>query len=383
MIPFDKPTLTGKEIRYIEDVNAKGIHIGQSEYTAKCEQWISGRYGGARVQMTFSGTTALEVACQLLDLKPGDEIIVPAYSFPSCANAIIRAGGLPVITDIELETAGLSPEAVLACLTARTKAIMCIHYAGIDCRVKELRRIADEHGVVLIEDAAQAFLSATGGQMLGTWGNLSTLSFNSKKTIHCGQGGAIVINDASYFKRAEILRDRGTNRAQFLAGEVDEYSWQEPGTSFSPSELNMAFLYAQLEAGESIVQRTREIFFRYAAALEPLASAGLCTLPGVAEKHGHNGSLFYLLLPDLSQRQELIAYLKQNAIIAQFHFVPLHLGEGRKFTKIPFFPSQSQELYERLVRLPLFHAMSDAEVDYVAKHVAHFFSDRTAKIKKS
>ena len=241
----------------------------------------------------------------------------------------------------------------------------------------------DEHGVALIEDAAQAFLSATGGQMLGTWGNLSTLSFNSKKTIHCGQGGAIVINDASYFKRAEILRDRGTNRAQFLAGEVDEYSWQEPGTSFSPSELNMAFLYAQLEAGESIVQRTREIFFRYAAALEPLASAGLCTLPGVAEKHGHNGSLFYLLLPDLSQRQELIAYLKQNAIIAQFHFVPLHLGEGRKFTKIPFFPSQSQELYERLVRLPLFHAMSDAEVDYVAKHVAHFLSDRTAKIKKS
>lgn len=370
-------------MRYIEDVNAKGIHIGQAEYTRKCERWISERYSGARIEMTFSGTTALEAACSLLDLTAGGEVILPAYSFPSCVNAIIRAGGVPVLADIELETGGLSPDSVLACLTPRTRAIMCIHYAGIPCRVKDLRRIADDHKLVLIEDAAQAFLSHLDGRMLGTWGNLSTLSFNSKKTIHCGQGGAIVINDAAYHDRADVLRDRGTNRVQFLAGGVPEYSWQAPGTSFSPSELNMAFLFAQLEAANGIVRRTREIFFRYAAALTPLASAGICMLPEITENQGHNGSLFYLLVANIAERDALIAYLSNSEITAQFHFVPLHLGEGRKYTKISALPRQSQLFYERLVRLPLFHAMTDAEVDCVSVLVLQFFSERASKIKKS
>ncbi|MBL8035341.1 MAG: dTDP-4-amino-4,6-dideoxygalactose transaminase [Leptospiraceae bacterium] len=373
LIPFDKPTITGDELRFMADVHERGLHLGQGEYTRFCESWISERYGNKTAFLTFSGTTALEVIFSLLDLQPGDEVILPSYSFPSCANAVLRAGGVPVLADIESDTLGLDPESVRLCLSERTKVVLCIHYAGLPCKIDELDSLCATNNITLVEDCAQAFLSSTRGRMLGSFGTLAMLSFSTKKLIHCGQGGAILLNDDRYLARAEILRDRGTNRADFLAGRVPAYSWQAAGTSFSPSELNAAFLKAQLLHSAAVIGRARKIFQRYLHSLAALEKSGLCKIPPAGDAIEHNGSLFYLVARNQTERDQLIRFLAQSQIVAQFHFVPLHLSNGRRLTRTPLPLPVTEQIYAGLVRLPLYDSMSDNEVDAVIGKIFEFY----------
>lgn len=368
-IPFDKPTQTGTELKYIADVIAKGIELGQGEYTNRAERWLAGHYGTENVMLTFSGTTALEAMFTLAKLAEGDEVILPSYAFPSCANAILRAGGVPVLADISPVSLGLSPESVLNAISPRTKAILALHYAGLPAEIEALAGIARERKIILCEDAAQAFLSSLSGRPLGSFGAMAILSFSTKKNIQCGQGGALILNDPSYLEAAELLRDRGTNRAAFFSGRVKEYSWQAAGTSFSPSEINAAFLCAQLEACREIVARLNTLYLRYEKQLLPLAENGLLKLPVLDARVDHNASIFYVLTRNIQERDKLLSDLNRRQVAAQFHFVPLHLGPGSALARIPAYPTESQRIYERLVRLPLFYSMRDDEVDYVCEKV--------------
>jgi len=372
-IPFDRPTHTGKEIEYLADVIARGIELGPSIYSRRCETWLSERYENARVMLTYSGTTALETMFSLAQLKSDDEVILPSYAFPSCANAILRAGATPVLADIDSNTLALSVASVLKALTPKTKAILVLHYAGIPADIEDLAALAREKGLLLFEDAAQGFLTKISGRYLGTYGDMAILSFSTKKTIQCGQGGALILNNHSYIAPAEILRDRGTNRQDFFLGKVKEYSWQDIGTSFSPSELNAAFLWGQLESADEIVARMRHLCYSYRDKLMPLQSRGLIRLPNLGDNVDYNGSMVYILTQDISQRDKLLTNLSGQDIKAQFHFVPLHLGSGSRMVLIPEYPAQSQNIYERLVRLPLYSTMTEQEVEYVCAKVSDFF----------
>lgn len=374
-IPFNKPFTIGPELEYITDAVARGHLSGDGHYTKLCHRWLEQRLGTRRALLTHSCTAALEMAAILCDIQPGDEVIMPSYTFVSTANAFVLRGGVPVFVDIRPDTLNLDEKLIEAAITPKTRAIVPVHYAGLACEMDAIMDIARRHRLVVVEDAAQAVLSDYKGRRPGAIGHLGCLSFHETKNVISGEGGALLINDPALIERAEVIREKGTNRSKFFRGEVDKYTWVDIGSSFLPSELIGAFLWAQLERAEEIIARRRQLCAIYREALGDLASAGLITLPA-PEPAGTagNGHMFYLLTPDAASRCALLVHLKAAGVHAVFHYVPLHASPaGRRFGRAAGALPVTENLADRLVRLPLYYNLGEDEARGIAGHVRGFF----------
>jgi dTDP-4-amino-4,6-dideoxygalactose transaminase len=372
-IPFNKPFIIGRELALIADAVAQGHLSGDGPYTRLCHRWFEEHLGCRKALLTHSCTAALEMAAILCDIQPGDEVILPSYTFVSTANAFALRGAVPVFVDIRPDTLNIDEKLVEAAITPKTKAIVPVHYAGVACEMDAIMDIARRHKLLVVEDAAQALLSTYKGKAVGTIGHFGCLSFHETKNIISGEGGALLINDERFVERAEIIREKGTNRSQFFRGEVDKYTWVDIGSSYLPSELVSAFLYAQLErAGEITSQRCR-ICSAYAEQLAPLEQAGKLRLPHFdADSNGH---MFYILLDSLATRTALIAHLKAQGIHPVFHYVPLHSSPaGRKYGRVSGGMAVTDDLSERLLRLPLHYEMSDDDVARISAAIGQFFA---------
>jgi dTDP-4-amino-4,6-dideoxygalactose transaminase len=368
-IPFNKPYLHGRELVYIAEAVASGKISGDGTFTKRCHRFFEQRWGIGKALLTTSCSDALEMTALLLDIGPGDEVIVPAFTFVSSANAFALRGARIVFADSQPHHPNICPRAVEALVTPRTRAIVVVHYAGIACDMDPILDVARRHGIAVIEDAAQAIDSYHRGRALGTLGTFGTFSFHETKNIISGEGGLLAVNDPAYSARAEIIREKGTNRSAFFRGEVDKYGWVDLGSSFLPSDIIAAYLWAQLEHLETIQARRLAIWHRYRQALEPELPALGLQLPQVAEWATNNAHIFYLVTRDLDQRSRLIADLKAKGILAVFHYLSLHSS--------PYFRERhdgrpmpcSDRFTDCLVRLPLYYEMSDADVDRVAEAV--------------
>lgn len=354
MIPFNRPYLTGLEFSRMAEAHAAGQLSGNGQFTKQCEAMISRLTQSPQALLTHSCTAALEMAALLADLGPGDEVIMPSYTFTSTANAFVLRGAVPVFVDIRGDTLNIDETRVEAAITPRTRAIVAVHYAGVACDMPTLARIADAHGLLLIEDAAQALMSRQGERPLGGIGQLGCLSFHETKNIICGEGGALLINDPRFAARAEILRDKGTNRSQFVRGEVDRYTWCDIGSSYGPGELVAAFLAPQLEAAHAITQRRLDLWHAYHEALAPHEHAGRLRRPVVPSGATHNAHMYHVLLPRSIDRASVIQGMRERGAQAVFHYVPLHSSaagrrHGRAHGELPV----TDDLSARLLRLPL------------------------------
>ena len=330
-IPFNKPYMTGRELQYMADAHSLGHLAGDGSFTKKCDAWLEQHTGTSRALLTHSCTAALEMAAMLADLEPGDEIIMPSYTFVSTANAFVRQGGIPVFVDIRSDTLNIDETKIEAAITPRTRVIVPVHYAGVSCEMNVIMDIANRHNLLVIEDAAQAIFAGYHDQKPGAIGHLGTLSFHETKNIISGEGGALLVNDKSLVQRAEIIREKGTNRKAFYRGEVDKYSWVDVGSSYLPSDLIAAFLWAQINEAENITNRRLKIWETYHEAFADAEKRGLCRRPVVPKHCRHNAHMYYLLLPTMEQRDLLIARLKKQNIHCVFHYVPLHNSEmGKK-----------------------------------------------------
>ncbi len=371
MIPFNKPYMTGRELEYITSAHEKGHLAGDGAFTKKCHSWFEEKLGAKKALLTHSCTAALEMAAILCDLKAGDEVIMPSYTFVSTANAFVLRGAVPVFVDIREDNLNIDEKRIEAAITEKTRAIVAVHYAGVACEMDEIMAIADRHGLLVVEDAAQALLSTWKGKYLGTIGHFGCLSFHETKNIISGEGGALLVNDRRFCERAEIVREKGTNRSQFFRGQVDKYTWVDIGSSYLPSELIGAFLYAQLENCGEIIEKRRSICARYDELLGDLETAGHFRM---SEHSAGNGHMFYLILKNLEERTLLIGHLKAAGIMAVFHYVPLHSSPaGRKYARVHGAMSFTEDLSDRLVRLPVFHDLSDLEIVRVAAAIRSFF----------
>jgi dTDP-4-amino-4,6-dideoxygalactose transaminase len=365
-IPFNRPHATGREFDYVREAIENGHLAGSGPFTDRCRRWLRERIGSDHVLLTHSCTAALEMAVMLLDVGPGDEVVMPSFTFVSTATAVVVRGGTPVFVDVRPDTLNIDEERVREAITPATKAVLIVHYAGVGCAMSELSAIADETGVALVEDAAHGILATYEGRPLGGFGPLAALSFHETKNVHCGEGGALLINDPTFRERAEILLDKGTNRQRFFRGQVDKYTWVDVGSSYAPSEINAAFLWAQLEDAEEITARRLAIWSRYHEAFAGLEERGIARRPVTPAGCVHNAHMYYLLLPDLDSRTQLIAELKESGIHAVFHYVPLHSSEaGRRYGRAAGDLTVTDDASERLVRLPLWPGMTDNEVERV------------------
>ncbi len=367
-IPFNVPYYTGREIKLIEDVFARGQVCGDGYYTQLVSDLLRSKFGAKKALLTTSATHALELAALLLELKPGDEVIMPSFTFPSTANAVLLRGATPVFVEIDLETLNIDPKAVAARITQQTKAIIPVHYGGISCKMDELMALADLRGIMVIEDAAQAVNASYQGRYLGTWGQFGCFSFHGTKNFSCGEGGAILLNteDPTIFKRADILIQKGTNRKQFLQGEVAKYCWVDQGSSYTPSEILMAVLYAQLEAMEEITARRQEIHQRYSDGLQSFVTQGAIRISAIPPNCQSNYHLFYIILESESLRDRVKRELGEKGIASAFHYVPLHSSAmGQSLGYAPADLPVTEDLSRRLLRLPLSTGMTEAEVEYV------------------
>jgi dTDP-4-amino-4,6-dideoxygalactose transaminase len=372
-IPFNKPFIIGRELSLIADAVAQGHLSGDGAYTRLCHRWFEEKLGCRKALLTHSCTGALEMAAILCDIQPGDEVILPSYTFVSTANAFVLRGAVPVFVDIRPDTLNIDESLIEAAITAKTKAIVPVHYAGVPCEMQRIMAIAAQHDLLVVEDAAQALLSTYQGQALGSIGHFGCLSFHETKNIISGEGGALLINDARFAERAEIIREKGTNRSQFFRGEVDKYTWVDIGSSYLPSELVSAFLYAQLEHADEIVAKRRSLCTAYATRLAGLQQAGHFRMAAFDEDS--NGHLFYILLDSLDTRSRLIAYLKKQDIHPVFHYVPLHSSPaGRRYGREGSAMHVTNDLSERLLRLPLFYEMSEDEIARVCIAIGEFFA---------
>lgn len=375
-IPFNKPFLTGKETQYIEQAVALGQLSGDGAFTKKCHQFFETRYGFGKTLLTTSCTDALEMCALLIDTKEGDEIIMPAYTFVSTANAFVLRGAKIVFADSEPLTPNIDATKIEALITPNTKAIVLVHYAGIACNMEAIMQIANKHGLFVIEDAAHSIDSYYQEQALGGIGHLAAFSFHETKNVIAGEGGMLVVNDAQFVKRAEIIREKGTNRTAFFRGETSLYEWVDIGSSFLPSELTSAFLFAQLEQIESIQEKRISLWNQYYEQLAVLERMGLLKLPFLPEYGYRNGHLFYLLCPDNITRNQLISYLRNKGVHAVFHYLSLHQSpyyqkkhDGRSLPMSDYYS-------DCLLRLPLFYELSFAEVDYICEQVITFFKNK-------
>lgn len=372
-IPFNKPWLNGKELYYIANVIQAGHASGDGTYTRKCHALIEQALGVSRVLLTTSCTDALEMAALLLEIKPGDEVIIPSFTFVSTANAFVLRGARPVFADIRPDTLNLDESRLEALITPRTRAIVPVHYAGVGCEMDAILEIARRHQVAVVEDNAHGLFGRYRGRYLGTFGALATQSFHETKNFTCGEGGALLINDTQYIERAEIIREKGTNRSRFFRGQVDKYTWVDLGSSFLPSDLLAAYLYAQLEAREQIQAMRRRVWVYYYENLSDWAAergVQLPTIPVYCEQPYH---MFYLLLPSHQQRQALIAHLKAHGILSVFHYLPLHLSDmGRQFGGQVGDCPVTEDVSDRLLRLPFYNELSETEQAEVVKVIQNW-----------
>lgn len=361
-IPFNKPYMTGKELWYIAQAHAEGHLAGDGAFTKKCHSWLESKTGVKRALLTHSCTGALEMAAILVDIQPGDEVIMPSYTFVSTANAFALRGAVPVFVDIRTDTLNIDETKIEAAITEKTRAIVPVHYAGVACEMDSIMDIAQRHGLWVIEDAAQGVMSTYKGRPLGSIGHLGAFSFHETKNIISGEGGALLVNDPTLAERAEIIREKGTNRSQFFRGQVDKYTWVDIGSSYLPGEIIAAFLWAQMEEAEPITQRRLAIWEVYHHAFAELEALGYFRRPIIPEQCAHNAHMYYLLLPDLDARTAFIQQMKVQGISCVFHYVPLDSApKGRTVGRSAHDLLNTRELAERLVRLPLWLGLEDSQ----------------------
>ncbi|MBD2783169.1 dTDP-4-amino-4,6-dideoxygalactose transaminase [Xenorhabdus sp. DI] len=376
MIPFNKPPVVGTELEYMQQAMASGKLCGDGEFTQRCEAWMEQRFSCPKVLLTPSCTASLEMAAMLLDIQPGDEVIMPSYTFVSTSNAFVLRGATIVFVDIRPDTMNIDENKIEAAITEKTRAIVPVHYAGVACEMDTIMALAEKYRLFVVEDAAQGVMSTYKGRALGTIGHIGCFSFHETKNYSAGgEGGATLINDKSMIARAEIIREKGTNRSQFFRGQVDKYTWRDIGSSYLLSDLQAAYLWGQLELAEKINQRRLTLWNNYYQALKPLADAGHLTLPIVPEGLEHNAHMFYIKLKDVEERATFNHYMKENGILSVFHYVALHTspaGEkcGRFHGEDRFTTRES----DRLVRLPMFYNITDAEQQVVIDRIKEFFA---------
>jgi dTDP-4-amino-4,6-dideoxygalactose transaminase len=365
MIPFNRPHLTGREFTYISEAVAAGQLAGNGRFTRRCHEWLERELGCGRALLTHSCTAALEMAALLLDLVPGDEIIMPSFTFVSTANAFVLRGARPVFVDIRPDTLNIDERLIEAAITDRTRAIVPVHYGGVACDMDAIMDIARRHDLTVVEDAAQGFLARYRNRPLASIGHLAALSFHETKNVISGEGGALLINDDRFRARAEIIWEKGTNRSQFLRGEVSRYSWVDIGSSFLPGELIAAFLWAQLESAREMTGERIRLWNQYASGCAALHSLGV-RCPVVPDSASHNAHLFYLLLPAAISRGDVLADLNSRGINAIFHYVPLHDSvAGRRYARIASRMDATTDLSSRLIRLPLWIGLKTSEIEMV------------------
>jgi dTDP-4-amino-4,6-dideoxygalactose transaminase len=363
-IPLNRPRVVGRELQYIEQALRSDHRHGSGQFTRLCQDWIGRWAGGGRVFLTQSCTAALEMAALLADLQPGDEILMPSYTFVSTANAFVLRGAVPVFVDIDPNTQNICPAEVEKAITAKTRAVVTVHYGGVGCDLPALCDIARRHDLMVIEDAAQAFMSYRDSRPLGSYGAVAAFSFHDSKNISSGEGGALIINDENLVRRAEILWEKGTNRSQFMRNEVGKYTWIDVGSSFLPSETTAAFLLAQLEEAEAITEARRRIWNYYQSAFAPVANhVRLAVLPDDCRSNGH---IFYMILPNRGQRDAFIEGMRVQNIATPFHYVPLHSSPGgQRFGRSSGNMKNTDFAGDGLVRLPLFATLSENEIERV------------------
>jgi len=374
-IGFNRPALAGNEFEYIRQAVLNTHTSGDGSFTRRCHTWLETALGSPKALLTHSCTAALEMAAILFDLGPGDEVIMPSFTFVSTANAVVLRGATPVFVDIRPDTLNLDEGLIEAAITPHTKAIFVVHYAGVGCAMDRIMAIAERYGLLVAEDAAQGLLSRYRGRPLGAIGHLAAVSFHETKNVISGEGGALIVNDVRFIGRAEVIREKGTNRSSFLRGDVGKYTWVDLGSSYLPSDLVAAFLLAQLEQAECLFTERRELWARYHEGFAQAEALGLCRRPIVPEDCEHNGHIYYLLLPDAVSRDDLIAGLKNEGIEAVFHYIPLHNAPaGLRFGRCSGTLRQTEDLAGRLLRLPLWYGMTgepNQVVDAVLSRLGH------------
>lgn len=379
MISFNIPPYVGNEIEYVKQAIEAHKICGDGQFTKKCNAWLEERFGARKVLLTTSGTSALDMAALLCELQPGDEVILPSYTFSSTATAFAIYGAKLVFVDIRPDTMNIDETKIEAAITEKTKVIVAMHYAGVACEMDTIMDIAKRHNLKVVEDAAQGVMSTYKGQYLGTIGDFGCYSFHETKNYSMGEGGAIVINNPEYVERAEILREKGTNRARFFRGQVDKYTWVDIGDSFLPSEMNAAYLWAQLEKADEINENRIASWNAYYEAFKPLADGGVFEIPTVPKECVHNAHMFYIKCKDLAERTAFISYMKEHGIGCVFHYIPLHsapagLIYGRFCGEDVYTTRES----ERLVRLPMYYGMSEQDLNAVILNCKQFFGEAGA-----
>ena len=363
MIPFNKPYLLGNELALIEEANSSHQLAGDGPLTKECHDWLSNNIQAKKTLLTHSCTAALEMTAMLINIQPGDEIIMPSYTFVSTANAFVLRGGVPVFIDIGEDTLNIDENLIEHAITHKTKAIVVVHYAGVACEMDPLLDIANKYNLFLVEDAAQGIMASYKGRPLGSMGDFGCLSFHETKNIHCGEGGALLINDEKYIDRAEIIREKGTNRSQFFRGRIDKYRWVDIGSSYLPGELTAAFLAAQLEDADKITQQRLRIWNRYHEIFVNLEKSGKLRRPIIPDECQHNGHIYYLLLDQKYDRDTVLKKMSSKGVNAVFHYQPLHSSPaGLKYCKTPNYLPITEDISERLIRLPMWIGFEEHEL---------------------
>ncbi len=374
MINFNVPPYTGKEMDYIKVAVENQKICGDGQFTKKCNEWIEQKTGTKKCLLTTSCTHATELAALLADIKPGDEVIMPSYTFVSTADAFVLRGAVPVFVDIRKDTMNIDETKIEDAITEKTRAIVPVHYAGVACEMDTIMDIAKRYNLVVIEDAAQGIMSTYKGKALGTFGEFGCFSFHETKNYSMGEGGALLIRDEKYIEDAEIIREKGTNRSKYFRGQIDKYTWVNYGSSYLPSDMNAAYLYAQLEMAEEINDKRLALWQRYYDNLTPLMEEGKIELPYIPKECEHNGHMFFFKTADLEERSRLIAFLKEKGILAVFHYIPLHSAPaGQRFGRFHGEDVYTTKESERLLRLPMYYKLSLEEVDYISEQVKLFY----------
>lgn len=374
MIKFNVPPFIGDEITNIQKAIDSQKICGDGRFTKSCNIWMEERFNANKVLLTTSCTHALEMAAILADIKPGDEVIMPSYTFVSTADAFVQRGATIVFVDIRPDTMNIDENLIEDAITDKTKAIVVVHYAGVSCEMDTITDIAKRHNLFVVEDAAQGVMSTYKGKALGTIGDFGCYSFHETKNYSMGEGGAILIKDDKYIEKAEITREKGTNRSQFFRGQIDKYKWVDYGSSYLPSELNAAYLYAQLKNADKINENRLNSWNLYYDLLKPLADEGFIELPHIPEGCEHNAHMFYIKAKDLEERTKLIKFMKDNEISLAFHYIPLHSAPaGLKFGRFHGEDVYTTKESDRLVRLPMYYGLSTEEIQYVVKYIKKFY----------
>lgn len=377
MIHFNVPPFVGTEFKYMHEAVENHKICGDGPFTKKCDEWLENRFKAERVMLTTSGSTALDMAALLCGIKPGDEVILPSFTFSSTANSFVLAGATLVFVDIRPDTMNIDEMKIEAAITEKTKVICPVHYAGVACEMDAIMDIAKRHQLMVVEDAAQGVMSTYKGKALGTIGDFGCYSFHETKNYSMGEGGAIVINNPAYIEKAEILREKGTNRSKFFRGQVAKYNWVDFGDSYLQSDLNAAYLWAQLEVADEINENRLASWNRYYEAFKPLADKGILELPTVPAGCVHNAHMFYLKCKDLETRQAYIQFMKENDILCVFHYVPLHSAPaGLKFGRFAGEDEHTTPDSDRLVRLPMYYNLAEEDIQKVIDKTLEFFEQR-------